>query len=196
MRVEGIDVSHWNGTIKWGKVYDAGYKFVFIKATQGTRFVDRMFWKNAKAAHDAGLLTIPYHFINHEPPDLQAAHFAETAKLRQGHSSMLDWERHDGRMPDIKIAQAMGEAIIHQTRRHPVMYHGLYEVSNKTINSWPWFVPKWGPEPRNVKWLFWQDSATKQVPGINGDCDHDWFNGSEEELRDWYENGTLPRAVR
>ena len=38
--LEGIDVSHWQGTINWPKVAAAGKKFAIIKATEGTNYVD------------------------------------------------------------------------------------------------------------------------------------------------------------
>ena len=37
---EGIDVSHWQGVIDWTKVHGAGKRFAYIKASDGTSFVD------------------------------------------------------------------------------------------------------------------------------------------------------------
>src|SRR4051812_17577721 len=37
---EGVDVSHWQGTINWATVAGAGIKFAFCKATEGTTYVD------------------------------------------------------------------------------------------------------------------------------------------------------------
>lgn len=61
--VQGIDVSHYQGTIDWGLVAEAGKVFTFIKATEGTSEVDPQFqanWSGANAA--AGLLRGAYHF--------------------------------------------------------------------------------------------------------------------------------------
>ena len=41
--VEGVDVSHYQGEIDWSKVEADGISFAFVKATQGTREVDRRF---------------------------------------------------------------------------------------------------------------------------------------------------------
>ncbi len=38
--LEGIDVSHWQNAIDWTKVAAAGKKFVFMKATESTNFLD------------------------------------------------------------------------------------------------------------------------------------------------------------
>src|SRR6186997_1493905 len=49
-RLPGIDVSHHNGTIDWDQVKDAGIKFAFAKATEGTTFVDDEFFANRAGA--------------------------------------------------------------------------------------------------------------------------------------------------
>ena len=33
---DGIDISHWQGTVSWSKVKDDGMGFAFMKATEGT----------------------------------------------------------------------------------------------------------------------------------------------------------------
>ncbi len=52
-RVEGIDVSHWQGDIDWSSVYNSGKKFAFAKATEGVGFIDPNFDKNMNEAHAA-----------------------------------------------------------------------------------------------------------------------------------------------
>src|SRR3989442_15667228 len=36
--LDGVDVSHWQGTIDWSKVAGAGKTFVIMKATDGTSY--------------------------------------------------------------------------------------------------------------------------------------------------------------
>ncbi|HKC76780.1 MAG TPA: GH25 family lysozyme, partial [Gaiellaceae bacterium] len=38
VQAKGLDVSTWNGTIRWAKVAAAGYTFAFGKATEGTSY--------------------------------------------------------------------------------------------------------------------------------------------------------------
>lgn len=61
---QGIDVSHWQGTIDWGKVAadPKGIKFVFMKATEDTNYADPTFDTNLSGAKAAGILAGPYHF--------------------------------------------------------------------------------------------------------------------------------------
>ena len=38
--IEGVDISHWQGTINWTSVAAAGKKFAFMKATEDTNYTD------------------------------------------------------------------------------------------------------------------------------------------------------------
>ena len=60
--IEGIDVSHWQGTIDWVKVAGAGKKFAFIKATESTDFLDNVYATNRAKAKANGLKVGAYHF--------------------------------------------------------------------------------------------------------------------------------------
>jgi len=62
--INGLDVSHWQGTINWTNVANdnAGYKFVFMKATEDTNYTDPTFNTNLAGAKAAGLMAGPYHF--------------------------------------------------------------------------------------------------------------------------------------
>ena len=53
--VRGIDVSAYQGEIDWDKIADQGFKFAYIKATEGTTLVDKRFKTNWDDADDAGL---------------------------------------------------------------------------------------------------------------------------------------------
>ncbi len=56
-----IDISHHNGKIKWQEVANEVDQ-CFIKATEGSTYVDPMLIKNAIAANTAGIKTGYYHF--------------------------------------------------------------------------------------------------------------------------------------
>src|SRR5438128_2228243 len=64
--VPGIDISHWDGTINWPKVADAGYRWAYAKATEGTTYIDPTFTTNWAGAQSAGVLRGPYHFFHPE----------------------------------------------------------------------------------------------------------------------------------
>lgn len=50
----GIDVSHHQGIVDWMRVKAAGAEFAFLKASEGTTFVDRQYKRNYARAKAAG----------------------------------------------------------------------------------------------------------------------------------------------
>lgn len=53
--VTGIDVSHYQGTIDWKKMEQFSINFAYIKATEGSSFVDENFYKNWENAADTNI---------------------------------------------------------------------------------------------------------------------------------------------
>ena len=85
--VKGIDISHWQGSITWSSVKNAGYKFAFMKATQGNTYVDPTFATNISGATGQGIYVGPYHFCdlntdtaNPLDPVNEAKHFLDIIK--------------------------------------------------------------------------------------------------------------------
>ena len=83
--VKGLDVSHWNGHPDFDKLRNAGMRFVFSKASQGTSFVDDTFRRHTREARDAGLLAGAYHFFDYtKGGKAQAQHFLRTVRSTTG----------------------------------------------------------------------------------------------------------------
>ncbi len=59
---EGIDVSHWQGTIDWAKVKTAGKRFAYMKASESTDFIDDHYATNRAQAKAQGIKVGAYHF--------------------------------------------------------------------------------------------------------------------------------------
>ncbi len=53
--IDGIDVSHWQGTIDWSQVAGAGYRFAILKATEGQTFDDPNYAGYRTGANGAGV---------------------------------------------------------------------------------------------------------------------------------------------
>lgn len=103
-KVKGVDVSHWQGIIDWKKVYEDGYRFAFVKATEDTNpeFNDRFFVNNMKNSTAAGLVVGAYHFArpnNDNDATDEAKYFVNVIKdyLKGGYlRPVLDIEKNGG----------------------------------------------------------------------------------------------------
>ncbi|KAI0087433.1 glycoside hydrolase family 25 protein [Irpex rosettiformis] len=67
--IPGIDVSNWQGSINWSTVKANGAQFVYIKATEGTTYLDPNFSNNYVGATNAGIYRGGYHFAH---PDVSS----------------------------------------------------------------------------------------------------------------------------
>ena len=86
--IEGIDVSHHQNEINWGRVRRDGKRFTFIKVTEGYRYIDPLYAYNHWNARAAGLRVGAYHFAQ-PTADLagavrQADHFLAWFNLQDG----------------------------------------------------------------------------------------------------------------
>ena len=98
---EGIDVSHWQGTIDWTQVAAAGKQFAYIKASESTDFVDPLYVQNRAQARAAGLYVGAYHFAQPSTTAgdavAEADHFIDVAAPTKGDLlPVLDLERSGG----------------------------------------------------------------------------------------------------
>lgn len=198
---EGIDVSHWQGTIVWPAVKAAGKEFAFMKASQGTTFVDSTYQTNRVNARAAGIRIGAYHFADPDatPGDAvaEADHFLDAAQPSSGELlPVLDLEQAGGlAVPDLQawVKAYMGR-IYQRTGLRSVIYvspafwakymgdtnwfalngYKVLWIAHWTTAPSPW-VPgqTWGGN----NWTFWQYTSSGSVPGISGRVDLDRYNG-------------------
>ena len=62
MTILGLDVSHWNAPA-WPDWAIKDYRFVWIKATEGTAFLDPRYASHKRDAGDASFVTGAYHYF-------------------------------------------------------------------------------------------------------------------------------------
>ncbi len=202
-RLEGIDVSHWQGTIDWAKVRAAGKKFAYIKASEHTTFVDDTYQTNRSRAKSAGLKVGAYHFarpnIGTTDAYAEADHFIETADWTSGElRPVLDLEDTGGLTSSAlqTWVKAFVQRIYDRTGVRAVIYVSPAFWSSKMGNS-TWFAKNgydvlwiahwttagspsipaenWGGK----SWTFWQYTSDGSVPGISGRVDLDRYNGTD-----------------
>jgi GH25 family lysozyme M1 (1,4-beta-N-acetylmuramidase) len=76
----GHDVSGHQGVVNWAAAAIAGAKFTYVKATEGTGFVNPQYVQQYDGAHSVGLIRGAYHFAR---PDVSGG--AEQAKYFIAH---------------------------------------------------------------------------------------------------------------
>lgn len=77
MRIIGIDVARWQGTVNWDKVVESGVQWAWIKCTHGLGSADPQFlnnWSNSKGKLPRGV----YHWFTDSDPMLQAQNILTT----------------------------------------------------------------------------------------------------------------------
>lgn len=208
---EGIDVSHWQGTIDWAKVAADGITFSFIKASQGMSSRDSMFAVNVKGARTAGLLIGAYHFLDATSAagaKQEAANFAAAITAAGGIDlfqlpPVMDYESNPGNLNKSQI-NAVAEAFLTEVERltgvKPIIYTGNSFASNfhAALGTYRLWVARYSrQEPYDVatwsKWAFWQYSdgsaggyrsdGTRAVAGISGGVDLNEYAGTLDELK-------------
>jgi len=105
--VLGFDVSHHQVYVEFKALYESGYRFCFLKATEGNTFRDKLFSVHVVSALEANLVVGAYHFAKLKRGDVpfavqgrkQAQFFIRTMSLSLGRVQhlppVLDVEWHD-----------------------------------------------------------------------------------------------------
>ena len=100
----GIDLSHTDADVDFASLPARGIYFVYLKASQGTGFVDPAFVRRWIAAGKAGLIRGAYHTLTSDDPKAQAALFlSAVAQVNSGSCDL-------GPALDMGIAQSFANA--------------------------------------------------------------------------------------
>ena len=199
----GMDVSRWNGRIRWADVSTGSVRtdFVWIKATEGLELRDPNYRRNREGAKEAGLFSGAYHFfLPSLDPIAQARHFWKTADLKSGDlPPVLDLEK-DGGLGNEALKQQVFICLKEMTRLcgcHPVVYTNqhFYQrvLRDRGYPEWDeltiWMaayerqeLPLIKQDPRI---RFWQFAQTGQVNGIKEAVDLNVFVGDTAQLQTW-----------
>jgi lysozyme len=193
-RIQGIDVSHFQGTVNWQEVKQAGMKFAIAKATEGQNTVDSQFktnWQNIKAA---GLLRGAYHFFDAGIDGTsQANHFLQTAQVEAGDlPPVIDVEAaaNASNATILQEVQNWLDTVEQALNRLPMIYTTASFWNshlNHTFGKYPLWVAEYGVSVPKIpagwsNWQFWQYSQSGSVEGVTGSVDMDYFNGSYDDL--------------
>ena len=197
--VRGVDVSRYQGDIDWPVLAGQGIEFAFIKATEGSGYVDPRFATNLDAATAAGLRVGAYHFFSFESPGAnQARNVIATVPKRDGLLPVaIDLEYYGGYWtspaPVGDVRRELGVLIERLTVHYgtaPIVYTTAEAYDRYFSGAFDgvqiWIRDVWR-EPRlsdGRAWTFWQFSDRHRLDGYRGEepfIDLNVFAGSREE---------------
>ncbi len=201
-RMDGIDVSHWEGKINFRRVKEAGIRLVYIKATQGTTVVDPDFERNYREADRERMRIGFYHYVTArdvEEAKAEAVFFSEKIKGKNQHARpAMDFEEF-GELPRREIREISLEFLRELEQRtgvRPVIYSDASNAAtvfdDDRLRGYPLWIAQYGVERPDMenpwrRWSGWQYTDAGRVDGIAGDVDRDYFRReilSEERRED------------
>ncbi len=189
----GLDVSHHQLPLDWRAAKAQGIRFTYIKATEGTDWIDPAYRGHQKGARAQGIVVGAYHFFTFcSDPGSQAAHFLSTLDLRPGDLvPAVDVEQGgncDREMDPRTMRGDVGiftDIVARAIGREPIVYttQGFY---------WRNFRGGFGNSPlwiRNVvwspiasgHWSIWQYGVWG-INGAEGRVDRNVLRGGETEF--------------
>lgn len=198
--VRGVDVSAYQGEIDWAALSNEGIQFAFIKATEGSSFVDKRFSYNWEQAHTTNLRVGAYHFFSFDSTgEAQAEHYIGTVPRVDGMlPPVVDLElygRYRSAPPAKAEAVARLEALLTALEGHygvrPIIYatHETYDLYLKdgyrNYDIWIRNVLFYPYLSDGRQWNFWQYSNRGRLKGYNGVerfIDLNVFHGTAEEF--------------
>ena len=197
--IQGIDVSHWQSDINWAEVHNAGYKFAFVKATEGVNYIDPNFETNMDNGKATGMLMGAYHFARPDENNAidEAYYFISNANeyLKDGTlRPVLDVERGIS-LGNEELSNWINDwmnTVESETGVEPILYINSNYANNyldESVSNRDIWIAHWTYDPEVSpdtgiwdNWVFWQYSDSGSVSGIVGNVDLDIFNGAESEI--------------
>lgn len=205
---QGIDVAdhqHSDGPIRW-KVVASQYQFAFVKATEGTSYVNRYYASDSRAALAAGMDVGGYAFAT--PDDAsgaaEARYFLHQSRYSRGRTLLtpmldIEWNPYDtstrcyGLDPPGLTAwiSSYSNTIYKALGVRPIIYTQA-SFWNKCTGGTNAFAesPLWVGSDASASstaipggftaWAIWQNVGS--AAGVDGPVDIDAFNGTKSQL--------------
>jgi len=183
VQIKGFDASHYQGIIDFPKTKAAGYEFVFIKATQGTTYVDPQFETYFKDAQAAGLEVGAYHFGTFATVDQAKTEAAFFISHLQGkkltYPAVLDMEQNKGgdnpqQLTDACIAFL---EVLEAAGYFAMIYSGKSFFENQLqpdrLTPYADWIARYGSSVLGRTAGIWQFSDSGHIDGISGNVDLD-----------------------
>jgi GH25 family lysozyme M1 (1,4-beta-N-acetylmuramidase) len=194
IRTFGLDISHHQGYIDWDSVAASKHpiQFIFIRATNGTRILDREFHRNWEESRGKSFLRGVYHYYRPSQNSTNQFNFFKShVYLRKGDlPPVLDmeensWFGRDNLLRGVKNWLALAEKhygvkpIIYTNRDFYLRY-----FNTKDFKPYHFWIAAYSGRQRvaDIPWTFHQYTEQMYVKGIEGKVDGDDFNGDRKAL--------------
>ena len=180
--IRGIDISAHNGEIDFSRLANQGIDFAYIKATEGTDFIDRRFAENATALHRHGIAAGAYHFFRFDTDgELQAWNFI---RALQGRNFLLppaidleEWT-NDPSISTHRVRTTLKAllAVMRDEGYTPLIYtnrDGYTRFVKGHLDEYPLWIASFtsSPLPANEAFHIWQYTHRGRLEGISGHTD-------------------------
>lgn len=192
--VRGVDVSAYQGDIDWQILSNQEIDFAYIKATEGSSFVDGKFSYNWSEASKTKLRVGAYHFFSLESlGETQVENFIEAvSEIENMLPPVVDVEPYGNfnsieqrNIDELKVWLNLVEE--HYGVR-PIIYttEKYYSFLRDNLDGYEFWLRSVYSVPRKDKdWCIWQYSNRKRLKGYNGKekyIDMNVFYGTKEEF--------------
>ena len=202
MRIDALDLSHWNEVTSWDEVEDAGVIGIIHKATEGHSYVDKTYAGRMQGATQAGLKWGAYHFLKHGKAAAQMTHFLKYAALPPGSRVAIDYEDPACTLTDLHEAVAALAAA--DSTMQICIYAGALlkeQLGDKHdrqlarcslwLAQYTSGTPTWpkGTWPALSLWQYTDGDVggePRAVPGVVPPMDCNQFNGSRSACARWF----------
>jgi len=189
-QIDGIDISHHNGRIDWGKVKKRhkDIKFVYIKATEGATWEDSNYDYNLKHARKKGFLVGSYHFFNYRcDAQTQFNNFKRNIDVsKQDIIPMVDFEKY-GTVKNAPNAVKELKHFCKLVKSHFGVYPMIY-TNERIYNDFLWedfskyhlFIANYKRQKPslkgNARYTIWQYSERGRIEGVKENVDLNLFH--------------------
>lgn len=195
-KVVGIDVSEYQGRIRWSYVDTIEEKYplryVFVRATVGKDRVDNEFERNWIGAKKNNMIRGAYHYYRPNENSIEQAElFIKTVKLRKGDlPPVLDIEKlpEEQSMDRLKIGlRRWLNAVEKHYGVRPIIYSGekyYDDFLKEEFGDYLFWIANYNFYREEIEgdWLFWQFTENATVPGIDTRVDVNIYNGDLQQL--------------
>ena len=181
---EGIDVSHYQGSIDWKQVANTGsVSYVYIKATEGGNLQDDHYAYNVREAKKAGLLVGAYHFFRANVSlDEQFRNMTSVMKREDIDLVPIIDVEHTGKCSSAELRRRLEkfmQMVENYYGKKPMLYTfvNFYNkhFSGSSLRNYPLMIAYYREDEPQLRdgnrYAVWQYTQHGSIEGVRGNVD-------------------------